>query len=145
MARQWPASSAALEPILAAGGIVAGASAGTIAVVHRRRYAGEIGLPKGKVKIEKDETVVHAAEREVGEEIGYRVRAVGFAGTTHYLVNGRPKVVFYYRMEIIDEGGDIDATEIESVAWITPEQAAITLTHAEDRQLISTAFALRRL
>ena len=100
MVQPQPASSAPLEPILAGGGIVASAETGKIAVVRRRRYAGEIGLPKGKVKLDEGETVVHAAEREVCEEIGSIVRAIGFAGLTHYLVNGRPKVVFYYRMEI---------------------------------------------
>lgn len=146
MVEHQPASNAPLEPILAGGGIVAGpeADAGKIAVVHRRRYAGEIGLPKGKVKIEEGETIVRAAEREVREEIGYTVRATAFAGLTHYLVDGRPKVVFYYRMEIVGGRSGIDAGEIQSVAWITPEQAAATLTHAEDRHLIAIVFALRR-
>jgi hypothetical protein len=38
-----PASDVAPQPIYAAGGIVTGRQPGTIAVVHRRRYAGEIG------------------------------------------------------------------------------------------------------
>src|SRR5271169_1860385 len=108
MVEHKSASSAAFEPILAGGGIVTSSEARKIAVVHRRRYAGEIGLPKGKVRVEEGETVVHAAEREVREEIGYTVRAIGFAGLTHYLTNGRPKVVFYYRMKIIGHGGGID-------------------------------------
>src|SRR5271155_1132639 len=68
----------------------------------------------------------------------------GFAGLTHYLTNGRPKVVFYYRMKIIGHGGGIDTGEIQSVAWLTPEEAAATLTHAQDRLLITTVFALPR-
>jgi 8-oxo-dGTP diphosphatase len=142
MVEHQSASSAAFEPILAGGGIVTGSEAGKIAVVHRRRYAGEIGLPKGKVRVAEGETVVHAAEREVREEIGYTVRAIGFGGLTHYLTNGRPKVVFYYRMEIIGYVGGIDTGEIQSVAWMTPEEAVATLTHAEDRRLITTVFAL---
>jgi 8-oxo-dGTP pyrophosphatase MutT (NUDIX family) len=143
MAEPQRTSSVVLEPILAGGGIVAGSETGKIAVVHRRRYAGEIGLPKGKVKVEEGEAVVDGAEREVGEETGYRVRAIAFAGLTYYFTNGRPKVVFYYRMEIIGEGNGIDTGEIQSVAWMTPEDAAAALTHAEDRRLITTVFALR--
>jgi 8-oxo-dGTP pyrophosphatase MutT (NUDIX family) len=144
MVEHEPASGVSFEPILAGGGIVAGREAGKIAVVHRRRYGGEIGLPKGKVQTEEGETVVHAADREVAEETGCIVRIIGFAGLTHYLTNGRPKVVFYYRMEIIGEAGGIDRGEIQSVQWLTPEEAAITLTHAEDRRLVTTVFALPR-
>jgi 8-oxo-dGTP diphosphatase len=142
MVKNQSASGAASEPILAGGGIVTGSEAGKIAVVHRRRYAGEIGLPKGKVRVEEGETVVHAAEREVREETGYTVRAISFAGLTHYLTNGRPKVVFYYCMEIIGYSGGIDTGEIQSVAWMTPEEAVATLTHADDRRLVTTVFSL---
>jgi 8-oxo-dGTP diphosphatase len=131
-----------LEPILAGGGIVAGVTAGEIAIVRRRRYPGEIGLPKGKVKTAAGETIVRAAEREVAEEIGYPVRAVDFAGITHYFAKIRPKVVFYYHMTIVGEGGPIDAEEIEAVAWLTPAEAVARLTHAEDRRLVAALFAL---
>jgi len=47
-------------------------------------------------------------------------------------------------MKIIGHGGGIDTAEIQSVAWLTPEDAAATLTHAEDRLLITTVFALPR-
>ena len=145
MVERGSASNVSLEPILAGGGIVTGldTNAQKLAIVRRRRYPGEIGLPKGKVEIAKGETVVDAAEREVCEEIGQTVRATDFAGLTHYLVDGRPKVVFFYRMEVIDGGNGIDLGEIESVMWVTPEHAARALTHAEDRQLIAKVFSLR--
>jgi 8-oxo-dGTP diphosphatase len=70
-------------PILAAGGILKGqrATEGKIALVRRRRYGGEIGLPKGKVKAKED--LLAAALREVKEETGHEVEIVEFAGTTH--------------------------------------------------------------
>lgn len=70
------ARDTAPEPIIAAGGLVSGSGgdAGKIAIVHRRRYAGEVGLPKGKVRLAEGETVVGAAEREVREEIGKYAR-----------------------------------------------------------------------
>jgi 8-oxo-dGTP diphosphatase len=134
-------SDIALEPILAAGGLVTG-TAGKIAIVRRGRYEGEVGLPKGKVKLAEGETVISAAEREVYEEIGKYVRVKTFAGLTHYLVNGRPKVVFFYHMDVVGDGQRVDDGEIQSVEWLTPAEAAATLTHAEDRQLITRVFAL---
>jgi 8-oxo-dGTP pyrophosphatase MutT (NUDIX family) len=142
MVKQTAVPGSAPEPILAGGGIISGRAAGKIAVVHRRRYGGEIGLPKGKVRVDQGESVVQAAEREVCEETGCKVRAIGFAGLTHYSVNDQPKVVFYYHMQVTGEGGAIDAGEIGSIAWVTPEEAAATLTHAEDRRLITAVFAL---
>lgn len=135
-----------LEPILAAGGLVAGvgAQAGKIAIVRRSRYAGEVGLPKGKVQLFRGESIVAAAEREVCEEIGASVRATAFAGLTHYMADARPKVVFFYRMTITGSGGAIDASEIESVEWLTPGEAVAALTHAEDRRLIASVFGLDR-
>jgi 8-oxo-(d)GTP phosphatase len=138
------ARDTAPEPIIAAGGLVSGSGgdAGKIAIVHRRRYAGEVGLPKGKVRLAEGETVVDAAEREVREEIGKYARITEFAGLTHYLIKGRPKVVFFYYMQVVADGEGIDAGEIEFVEWLTPAEAFAKLTHAEDRQLIAKAFAL---
>jgi 8-oxo-dGTP pyrophosphatase MutT (NUDIX family) len=135
------------ESILAAGGIVlgSGATSGKIALVRRRRYRGEIGLPKGKLR--KGEKVIDAALREVREETGCRVRVKERepAGQTHYFVGGTPKTVFYFIMEL--EGFDglspEDTKEIEAVEWVTPKQAAAILTHREDRDLISAVFKIQ--
>jgi hypothetical protein len=44
-------SEKASKAIRAAGGIISGvgSNSGKIAVVRRRRYGGEVGLPKGKL------------------------------------------------------------------------------------------------
>jgi uncharacterized protein with GYD domain len=118
------------------------AAAVSVAANGWRRYAGEVGLPKGKVRLAKGETVVGAAEREVREEIVKYARITEFAGLTHYLIKGRPKVVFFYYMKVIANGEGIDAGEIEFVEWLTPAEAFSKLTHAEDRRLIAKAFAL---
>jgi len=132
--------------ILAAGGILRGegANEGMIAIVCRRRYGGEIGLPKGKVKAKEDLLV--ASVREVKEETGYDAEITGYAGATHYHVEGRPKAVFYFIMRVLDSSsrGPFDDKEIERMEWMTPHDAAIALTHIEDRNLIATVFALPR-
>ena len=59
--------------ILAAGGIVVrhDADGDKIAIVQRRRYPGEMALPKGK--IEEGEAIPAAAQRETSEETGCEV------------------------------------------------------------------------
>jgi 8-oxo-dGTP pyrophosphatase MutT (NUDIX family) len=131
-----------LTPIRAAGGIILGTgeNKGKIAVVRRRRYTGEVGLPKGKVKV--GETDTQTALREVYEETGIAVRITRVAGETHYFVNSTPKVVTYFMME--DEGGHDrgpkDTDEIAAVEWLIPEDAIALLTHQEDRDLIERIF-----
>ncbi len=77
------AFSVAPGAILAAGGIVQGQGEndGKILLVRRRRYAGEMGLPKGKVKWHED--VAAAALREVREETGYNLEIVEYPGRTN--------------------------------------------------------------
>lgn len=132
--------------ILAAGGIVKGQGEndGKIALVRRRRYAGEIGLPKGKVKQHED--VAAAALREVREETGYQVDIVEYAGRTQYPVGQRQKLVFYFIMRVttMSPPDPIDATEIEAAFWMTPVEALSQLTHGEDRALIASVFSLKK-
>jgi 8-oxo-dGTP pyrophosphatase MutT (NUDIX family) len=132
--------------ITAAGGIIRGdgANEGKITVVRRRRYTGEIGLPKGKVQ-EKEDIIV-AALREVKEETGYQAEIVEYAGRTQYQVGRKPKVVFYFVMRVPDasEPKPVDTEEIEAVEWVTPKEALLRLTHSEDRNLIAALFSLPR-
>jgi 8-oxo-dGTP diphosphatase len=135
-----------LQSILAAGGIVLGAgdNVGRIALVKRRRYPGEIGLPKGKTK--EGEEIVDTALREVREETGCKVRIREYAGSAHYFVGAVPKAVFYFVMEPdgSEEPAEVDAEEIEAVEWAPPEKAIAKLTHRVDRDLISAVFGIRR-
>lgn len=128
--------------IHAAGGVVLGTgkNTGKIAIVRRRRYVGEVALPKGKLN--QGEDVTQAALREVYEETGVRARIRKPAGTTQYFVNSAPKTVTYFLMdaESADGEGPTDKGEIASVEWVKPRKAVIMLTHSEDRNLISTVF-----
>jgi 8-oxo-dGTP pyrophosphatase MutT (NUDIX family) len=130
--------------IRAAGGIVIGTgkNSGKILLVRRRRYGGEVGLPKGKLK--KGEREADAALREVEEETGLRAKLRQAVGTTKYSVDGRPKTVAYFRMEASDDApaGPKDAGEVEAVEWITPREAMKALTHDDDRKLVAKVFGL---
>ncbi len=137
-------SDKSTEPIRAAGGIVngTGRNNGKIAVVRRRRYGGEVGLPKGK--LDKGETEVQAALREVEEETGIRVKLRAAVGTTHYSVSGRPKTVAYFMMDAPDDKPAVprDSKEVEAVEWVTPAEAVAALTHDDDRELVTKIFKI---
>jgi len=132
--------------ILAAGGILRGEgpNARKIAVVRRRRYGGETGLPKGK--LENFDDFISAATREVQEETGFEADIIEYAGTTHYYVGGLPKAVCYLVMQACSATPTrpIDRQEIEAIEWMTPYQAITALTHREDRWLVAAVFGLQR-
>jgi 8-oxo-dGTP pyrophosphatase MutT (NUDIX family) len=134
--------STSTPAIRAAGGIILGTGKndGKIVLVHRRRYGGEIGLPKGKLK--KGEDDIAAALREVFEETGLTAKIKKYAGTTNYLVSSVPKIVTYFIMEpeSANSRGPSDHGEIESIEWVTPSEAFGMLTHREDRELINKVF-----
>ena len=130
-------------PIRAAGGIISGVgkNKGKIAVIHRRRYAGEIALPKGKLR--EGENEKEAALREVEEETGIKPVLRDVAGSTQYNVGGSPKTVTYFLMEALDDKPTQpkDSGEVGSVEWMTPADAIARLSHAEDKDLIRRIFA----
>jgi 8-oxo-(d)GTP phosphatase len=134
------------KPIRAAGGIVRGAgrNTGKMLVVRRRRYGGEVGLPKGKLVEGEDEAA--AAVREVEEETGLRPVLRQHVGSTHYSVHGRSKTVAYFMMDATDD--DVarprDTGEIEAVEWLTPAEAVAALTHDDDRRLVAGIFGIAR-
>jgi 8-oxo-dGTP pyrophosphatase MutT (NUDIX family) len=117
-----------------------------VALVHRRRYHGDIGLPKGKVNDDDNGDLAAAALREVKEETGCDAEIIEFAGRTHYSVGGRPKTVTYFLMNVSNTSKSTpqDDKEIASVEWMTPEKAIKALTHEEDRDLIRAVFGLPR-
>lgn len=129
------------DEIVAAGGIVMGNGdrAGQVAVVHRTRYGGEVALPKGK--LEGGEAIEAAAIREVEEETGWRAAIVEFAGSTAYLVNGRPKTVFYFVMQAEREGSFTASDEVAEVRWLAPAAALQVLTHRDERDLLAAVIS----
>jgi 8-oxo-dGTP diphosphatase len=132
------------KAIHAAGGIICGvgSNTGKIAVVRRRRYGGDVGLPKGKVN--HDETDSEAALREVEEETGLRAILRQRIGSTHYSVDGRPKTVTYFMMDARDDAPACphDSKEVKTVEWLTPVEAVAALTHDDDRKLIARVFEI---
>ena len=121
--------------IMAAGGILE--RDGEILLVQRPRYK-DWSLPKGK--LDRGETPLHAALREVREETGYRARALGFAGAFGYEVKGAPKVVLYWRMKPLRQGAILDPNEVCEMRWVTVRGALRMMTYELERDLVRRVF-----
>ena len=125
-----------VERIEAAGGIVTRERPNQteIAVVHRPRY-DDWSFPKGK--LDPGETSEEAALREVREETGLSCRLGPELAFAHYEDNkGRPKVVRYWLMAVIEDPGFEPNDEVDELRWLRPSQAAELLTYSRDRQLV---------
>jgi len=133
----------AIEPdaaeVKASGGVVwrRGERGVEVVVVHRPRY-DDWSLPKGK--LDPGEGWEQAALREVEEEVGLRcslgeeLPPVGY--TDH---KGRAKVVRYWLMEPQVEPRFEPNDEVDEMRWLTPAEAAGTLSYPHDGELVRAA------
>ena len=101
-----------------------------------------LALPKGHPH--GDETPLQAAIREVREETGVEVEPVEELGEIQYRYErkGRTvdKRVVFYLLEYLS--GELDHDhEIDDVRWIELEDAARTLTHSGEREMVSRALS----
>jgi 8-oxo-dGTP diphosphatase len=105
-----------------------------IGLVHRPRYH-DWTLPKGK--LERGETVVSAAIREIDEETGHQVRLGRFIKRVNYDVGGgrRRKQVHYWSAKAIS-GQFVANSEVDQLRWLTPDAAAKKLTYQLDRKVL---------
>lgn len=111
-----------------------------IALIHRARY-DDWSFPKGK--LEKGETAILAAVREVREETGLTVRLGRRLAQIRYPLPAQDKIkqVDYWVAEAI--GGTFGAnSEVDELRWVTPAAAADLLTYDDDRQLLEWFGAL---
>jgi 8-oxo-dGTP diphosphatase len=125
------------QPILAAGGIVVrGNTRPTVAVVQLRKDGNWV-LPKGKLN--RGEDALTAAQREVHEETGHTVTVKEFVGTLCYEVNGRAKIVQFWRMH--PNGGPARELmhDIKQVAWLPLEKAIRKLARPHEKAFLASA------
>ena len=121
--------------IMAAGGIVQ--QDGEILLVQRPRYQ-DWSLPKGK--LDRGETPLQAALREVREETGYRAKALSFAGAFGYEVKGAPKVVLYWMMKPLKQGPILDPKEVCELRWVNLRTAMRIMSYELERELVKRVF-----
>ena len=125
------------DPIRAAGGILYRPRPDgelEVALIHRPRY-DDWTLPKGKV--DRGETIHMAAEREVEEETGFKVkRGPGIAQSSYRDRRGRMKIVDYFYMTPI--GGEFHPNdEVDEMRWLRLENALALLTYDRDREMLA--------
>ena len=122
----------------AAGGIVE--KKGKILLVRVTNLLGEVVWTFPKGHLEKNETPLKAALREVEEETGWRCRSTGPLALVRYRFNrnGRPvaKKVRWFRMEPLEKTGKPDADEIMKTKWVISSQAVQSLSYPSDLRLI---------
>jgi len=122
----------------AAGGVVMrkGSDATEIAIVHRPRY-DDWSFPKGK--LDDGETFEQAALREVHEETGLVCRLGPELPFQQYEDDkGRPKVVRYWLMAVIEDEGFAPNDEVDDMRWLVPARACELLTYERDRGTVRT-------
>ena len=123
----------------AAGGIVE--KNGKILLVKVSNLQGQIVWTFPKGHLEKDETPLKAALREVEEETGWKCRSTGPLALVRYRFNrnGRPvaKKVRWYRMEPIEKTGRPDEIEIMKTKWVPLRSTVKSLSYPSDLKLIA--------
>ena len=113
------------------------------------KYAGDYdsgfwGYPKGH--LDDEETPIKAAEREVYEETGFKVSAVGKKpiAESRYEIkkDGKPvkKTVWFYEMNVVESFSKEPDDEIEEIAIVPFEEAYKLLTYEEDRKILKYVF-----
>jgi 8-oxo-dGTP diphosphatase len=121
----------------AAGGVIVRESerGPEVCVVHRP-HRRDWSLPKGK--LDRGETFEQAALREVVEETGLTCELGEELPETRYRdQKGRPKVVRYWRMTVVEDPGFEPNDEVDELRWVTPEEGRELLSYAHDKELIA--------
>ena len=122
----------------AAGGIVG--HEGKVLLVQVRNLEGKIVWTFPKGHLEKKETWLAAALREVEEESGWKCRNRGVLSNVTYRFKrkGRPvfKRVRWYVMEPLEKTGKPDADEIRRTKWIDAKKAARSLSYPGDGRVL---------
>lgn len=109
-----------------------------IALIHRTRY-DDWSLPKGKLDLTQDDNWVDAAVREVKEETGCEFDLREFVDCISYVVDGTPKVVLFWNMELIKEGQFKSGEETNAIKWVSVPDALRKLDYSEQQAVIARA------
>lgn len=109
-----------------------------VLVIHRPRY-DDWSFPKGK--LDDGETLPECAAREVGEEVGLKVRLGVPLPITRYQVGKksasgqqrmRTKAVWYWAAEVLEGKPTPDGKETDRVLWASPDEARQLLSNQGD-------------
>ena len=111
---------------------------------YREHYnSGFWGFPKGHM--EEGESPLDAAEREVFEETGFKVKCISkkpIAESRYTIEYGETieKTVWFYEMKVVEEFVKEPDEEIEEIAIVPYEEAVNLLAYEEDRKILKYVF-----
>jgi len=115
-----------------------------VAIVPTRRAADGsrvLALPKGH--IDRGETPIEAAQREVREETGIVADPLCELGEARYWYrrDGQtiPKSVSFFLFSFLEGDTSDHDEEVEEVRWIGLAEAQRELTHAAEREIVERA------
>jgi 8-oxo-dGTP pyrophosphatase MutT (NUDIX family) len=137
---------APIRDAVSAGGVVARPlhGGGLEIVICESRGRRVWGLPKGTP--EPGEALLQTALREVLEETGLEVEAVGELGSIDYwFAQGGARVHKYVHFWLMNPvGGDVanHDREFDAVEWVEIDRAVERLTYESDRDIARRAAAL---
>jgi 8-oxo-dGTP diphosphatase len=126
-----------------AGGVVVRGEELVAIVPTRRASDGSsvVALPKGH--IDRGETPLQAAQREVREETGIVGEPVCELGEARYWYrrDGKtiPKSVSFFLFSFVDGDTNDHDEEVEEVRWIGLAEAQHELTHVAEREIVARA------
>ena len=105
--------------------------------------SGFWGFPKGHM--EEGESPLDAAEREVFEETGFKVKCISekpIAESRYTIEYGEniEKTVWFYEMKVVEEFVKEPDEEIEEIAIVPYEEAVNLLAYEEDRKILKYVF-----
>jgi 8-oxo-dGTP diphosphatase len=121
-------------PILAAGGVVLRGSREPLVAVVQLRNTNHWVLPKGKIN--RNETVLAAARREVLEEVGHKTYVHAFLGMMAYDVGARIKIVQFWAMRAIGDQARRLMPDVKAVEWLSLEDAIERLSRSREREFL---------
>lgn len=130
------------DVVLAAGGVPTRGAPGAreVLLVHRPRY-DDWTLPKGKLDI--GEAPEYGAAREVAEETGCRCELGPELPSVSYTdALGRPKLVRYWTMRVLDRAAVEPNEEIDATRWVPAVDAPELLSYPRDVATLDAALAL---
>lgn len=120
----------------AAGGVVwrSGKNGIEIILVHRPKY-GDWTFPKGKV--EKSESLIECAVREVREEAGVIPSVGRYLGRISYHKPDRlPKEVHYWAMQA-DEVAFTPSSEVDRIHWVEQPSLGEQVSYSTERTVVN--------
>lgn len=128
-----------MDKELSAGGVVA--REGKLLLVKVCNLKGEEVWTFPKGHLDKGETALEAALREVEEETGWKCRSLGPLTTVGYKFTrqGRlvDKKVKWFRMAPVEKTGKPDETEIMKAEWVAAAACRKRLKYPSDLKILA--------